>query len=86
MPFGFSGEADLYFKVGAPLEESLTDPDGNKWQGVHKGAFHFKYVKDGDSIKLRETRIFADASPALRLMLNNKLIGPEQLAGIVIGS
>ena len=50
------------------------------------GAFNFLYVKEGNGIKLKQTQIFNDPSPAMKLMLQNKMISGEQLAGIVIGS
>ena len=81
------GEASLYFRLQGLSGDAIADPQGEKWDGVAKGAFRFLYAKDGsDGIKLKETRIFSDASPAMRLMLKNNMINGEQLAGIVIGS
>lgn len=64
----------------------MTDREGEKWDGSNSGAFLFHYVKDGDSIKLKSTKIFADSSPAMKLMLQNNMIDAETLKGIVIGS
>lgn len=64
----------------------MTDKEGGKWDGCNSGAFLFHYVKDGDTIKLKSTRIFADSSPALKMMLQKGLLDAETLKGIVIGS
>lgn len=66
--------------------DAVTDKEGNKWDGANSGAYLFHYVKEGDGIKLKSTRIFADSSPALKLMLQKGLLDAETLKGIVIGS
>jgi hypothetical protein len=83
-----TGVANAYFKLHGLGEGSVTDPEGGKgWHGYCPGSFHFQYVKDDSGkIKLRKSRIFSDSGPALKLMLKNKLLDAEQLAGIVIGS
>jgi hypothetical protein len=83
-----TGVANMYFKLHGLDEGSVTDPEGEKgWHGYCPGGFQFEYAKDDSGkIKLRKTRIFSDSSPALKVMLQNKQLNAEQLAGIVIGS
>lgn len=81
------GVANLHFTLHGLDSKAVTDHEGGKWDGVAPSAFQFAYVKDSSGeIKLKETKIFNDPSPAMRLMLKNKMINGEQLAGIFIGS
>lgn len=80
------GNASLYFNLHGPAPEALTDRFGKKWHGVIQGAYHFYYVKDGDKFKMKQTIIFADLGPALKTMLQNKMIDGEALAGFVLQS
>lgn len=85
--WGMTGVANMYFKLHGLPEGTVDDPEGGKWHGYCPGSFQFDYVKDSSgTIKLKKTRIFSDSSPALRVMLQNKMIEGEQLTGIVIGS
>ena len=54
--------------------------------GVATGGFKFIYVKEGDTIKMKESKIFSDGTPAMKLMLQNKMIDGNALAGIVLNS
>ena len=83
-----TGVANCYFKLHGLPEGDVTDPEGGgRWHGFCPGSFQFEYVKCEDGkIRLRKTRIFSDSSPAMRVMLKNKMIDGEALAGIVIGS
>lgn len=81
-----SGVANVYFKVNGLGEGSVDGPEGGKWHGYCTGAFQFEYVKDGESFKLKKTRIFSDSSPALKVMLKNNMINGDALAGIIGGA
>ena len=84
--WGMLGRASLYFKLHGLSGDAVTDPQGAKWDGVIASMFSFDYVREGGGIKLKETRIFSDPSPAMKLMLKNNMLNGEQLAGIVISS
>lgn len=77
------GEVNVFFKLPAPLPETETDLEGKKWHGVAFGAYHFIFVKDNGDIKLKYTRIYADQSPVMKLMLKNNLVNAEQVAGML---
>lgn len=79
--FGF---AHWFFNLQAPLPENVTDPDGGKWVGVANLGFKFGFAQKGDEIKMNETRLFTDPSPALRLLLQNKLVDGEGVAKIIM--
>lgn len=76
----------MFFNLHGPAPETKTDPDGNKWHGSGPGAFRFvwKGKKDGE-VKLHQTCIYSDSTPAVRTMLVNKHIDGQQLAGIITG-
>ena len=80
------GIASLYFNLQGPASETQTDRYGKKWHGVIQAAYRFYYTKDGDSFKMKQTTIFADLGPALKAMLQNKMIDGEGLAGFVLQS
>lgn len=86
------GVANCYFRLPGLSEDKCTveDPEGSgKWHGYCPGSFQFDHVKNGDGdgkIKLKQTKIFSDSSPALRVMLKEGMIGAEELKGIVMGS
>ena len=81
------GVANLYFKLQGLGGDTVKDPYGKGWDGVATGGFQFGYVKDGSGdIKLKYSKIFSDPSPAMKIMLQNKMVNGDQLAGIVIGS
>lgn len=81
------GIANFYFRLHGLSSDAVTDPQGEKWDGVIPSAFDFRYVKDGSNgIKLKSTKIFGDRSEVMKAMLKGGLINAEQLAGIVIGS
>ena len=84
--WGMIGAAKVYFNLHGPVQESVTDPDGKKWHGAGPGAFYFELVKQGSGMKYKEIRVYTDSTPAIRLMLKNKHLDGDQLAGIVIGS
>ena len=62
------------------VDATHEDLEGNKWHGKNSAAFYFTYVKESDGFKLKRTRIFADATPALRVMLQNGILNGEQIA------
>jgi hypothetical protein len=80
------GVANFYFKLQGGPGNAVKDPQGEQWDGVGPGGFHFNYVKDGSGIKLKQTRIFSDPSPALKLMLQAGALNGEQLAGMLKGA
>lgn len=79
------GVAQVYFNLGGP-GDVVKDPQGESWDGVGPGAFQFHYVKDGDDIKLKQTKIFSDPSPALRFLLQAGALDGEQVAGMLKGA
>ena len=83
-----AGVANCYFKLHGLPEGDVKDPEGSgKWHGYCPGSFQFDYVKcDDGKIRLKKTRIFSDSTPAMRVMLKNKMIDGEALAGTDIGS
>lgn len=90
------GLETIYLRAGARVKwdnglksaigDAVTDREGNKWDGQNKGAFLFRYADEGQGIKLKSTQIFADSSPAMKMMLEKGLLDAESLKGIVIGS
>lgn len=81
------GIADVYFRFHGSAGGKLTDGEGDKWDGVGPGAFQFEYVKTADGgIKLKETKLFSDPTPAIKLMLKAGAINGEQLAGMILSS
>ncbi|KAK3050744.1 hypothetical protein LTR09_008110 [Extremus antarcticus] len=80
------GVANVYFKFQGSDGGAATDPQGEKWDGFGPAAFHFYYVKDGDDIKLKETLIFSDPSPALKLLLQAGALNGDQIAGMLKGA
>ena len=68
------------------VDAAHVDLEGNKWHGKNSAAFYFTYVKESDGYKLKRTRIFADATPALRVMLQNGILNGEQIAGMLKGA
>lgn len=78
-----TGEVNVFFKLQAPLPETETDAQGNKWHGVAFGAYHFVFVKESGEIKMKLTRIYADPSPIMKLMLKNNFVNAEQIAGML---
>ncbi len=80
------GEASLYFNLHGGSGDAVTDPQGEKWDGVGPGAFHFSYKKEESGIKLKWTKIRSDPSPALKLMLKAGHLNGEQLAGMLSNS
>lgn len=85
--WGMIGVANMYFRLHQLPEGSETDPEGGKWHGHLSSSFVFFYVKDNSgNIKLKETKIFGDSTPALKVMLQNGMLNGEQLAGMVKGS
>lgn len=79
--------ADVHFNLHGLAPETKTDSNGKKWHGSGPGAFSFKWTgKEEKDIKLKETRIFADSTPAVKVMLANKHINAEQLASIIVNS
>lgn len=79
------GVAQVYFSVGGP-GNIVQDPRGDSWDGVGPGAFQFHYVKDGDDIKLKETKIFSDPSPVLKFLLQAGALNGDQIAGMLKGA
>ncbi|KAK5170611.1 uncharacterized protein LTR77_005200 [Saxophila tyrrhenica] len=80
------GVANVFFKFAGSDGGAITDPQGEKWDGVSPAAFSFRYVKEGEGIKLKETKIFSDPSPALKLMLQDGALDGEHLVGMLKGA
>ena len=81
--YAMSGEADVFFNLHGVPAGNESDGEGGKWHGHISAAFRFDYVREESDIKLKATRIFSDASPALKLMLQNKQIDGNALVGIL---
>jgi hypothetical protein len=77
------GEVNVYCKLPAPLPETETDLAGKTWHVHAFGAYHFIFVKEDGGIKMKSTRIYADQSPVMRLMLKNNIISGEQAVGML---
>ena len=79
------GSAKVYLAFdGVDKREVKGANDGRKWSAVTEGGFHFYYVKDESGphgIKLKETRIFSDPMPAVKFMLQEGLVKPQDLLG-----
>lgn len=79
------GVAQVYFNLGGP-GNAVKDPQGQSWDGSGPGAFQFHYVKDGEGIKLKQSKIFSDKTPALKFLLEAGALNGEQIAGMIKGA
>lgn len=64
------------------VEREVRDPEGDVWNVFLEATYRFVYVEDASAergFKLKETRIFADPSPAVAFMLKKGLATPQQL-------
>lgn len=77
------GTAWVYFKINGISANAVKDAQGGEWSGRNASGFRFTYVKQGDEIKMKESWIFGDPAPALKLMIQNKMLSGDQLAGML---
>ncbi len=73
------GTATLYYDLDVPGDGAkIQGKDGNQWDGQGPGAFHFRYVKQGDGdLRLAASTIYADPTPAMMLMVHRGMLKPE---------
>lgn len=64
------------------VEKEVKDPEGDMWNVYLEAAYRFVYIEDASAksgYKIKETRIYADPTPAVGLMLQKGLATAEQL-------
>lgn len=75
-----SGNAYLQANVvGEPDKEPAFSNGGKSWEVKIPSGFYFKYVKDGDKIKMQSMAITGDSGPVVLKLLARGVLTPAQL-------